>query len=575
MARQRKGKAQGTGGGSAGANAVTSTAAQDMLSAALQAASENISWSTSVAGSGLLAGFRTDCSGFVSWVLSKGGVNTGDATTVGLPSVAGMRPGIGSQVTVWNNATNAGPGGEGHVIINILGHWFESGGQVSPSKIRQMTTAEVQSELGVTSLTQLNSGRSPRDFVAFTPPIGGNKVGGSPVTSGAGAGTNLATVKSAAQAAGIPFNILWGVYGAESTFGTAYANDPNATTFGYFGLTSAGLWTPGMSFQQDAQTAAQLLSKLYAEHGNNWDAALMAYSGGGYGLAHVLQLAGSQAGKTAAGGTVPGGSGVPITRPGGQPTGQQPDTISPLFDAYSAEIDQPGFVPRQSVATGETQFTGWLGDLGSELENEAPWGKNPFDLGKGGAPGQIKSLFDNVSGGINSTADFLKWIAWIFHPRNILRGIEALIGVGLMGAGMHAAISNLAAGAGASSSPTASGRSKPSGASGGTSPRPAARRAARGGSGRPPRRIVRTAALNVAARTPAGAAAKGVAKSRAKSRGRRQAYSDLVGREAKQAEARGRSSVINRDLTKRQRSLARARAKGKDVRRKPTTGNRS
>lgn len=568
----KKGKTQGQGGGVGGANNVTSTAAQDMLAAALQASNANIAWSTAVATSGLLAGFRTDCSGFASWLLSKGGVNVGDATTVTMPS--SLQRGIGSQVTYWINSNGADIGGDGHVIENILGHWFESGGEASPSKIRQMTTSEVMAELGVSSMTQLNSGVSPRQFVAYTPPLGGNKVGGSPVTSGAGAGTNLATVKAAAQGAGIPFTILWGVYGAESAFGTAYTNDPGAQTFGYFGLTSAGLWTPGMSFQQDAQTAAQLLAKLYKENGDNWNSALLAYSGNSYGLAHVQQLAGSQAGATAGGATTPGG-GNGITRPGGQPTGQQEDTISPLFDAYSAEIDQTGYVPTQEVAQGQTQFTSWLGDLGSDLEHEGDdiWKIGPGYLLKHGPeaiPGAASSLFDNVAGGINSTEDFIKWVAWIFHPRNILRVVEGLIGLGVMGAGAHIAISN-AGPSSSSSSGGSSGRSKGSGA---TTPRAPARSRSGAGSGGSRRTIVRTVSTSVAARTPVGRVAKAASKAKAKDRGKRQAYKDLVGREAKQAEARGRSSVINRDLTRRQRSLAKSRARGKDVRRKPSTGAR-
>lgn len=41
---------------------------------------------------------------------------------------------------------------------------------------------------------------------------------------------------------------------------------------------------------------------------------------------------------------------------------------------------------------------------------------------------------------ITSPLDFLKFIAWIFHPRNILRGVEFLVGFVLMIFGMQAAL---------------------------------------------------------------------------------------------------------------------------------------
>src|SRR5215469_15705073 len=42
-----------------------------------------------------------------------------------------------------------------------------------------------------------------------------------------------------------------------------------------------------------------------------------------------------------------------------------------------------------------------------------------------------------VAGGIGSSLDFLKWIAWIFHPNNILRAVEFLTGLVLMFYGMQ------------------------------------------------------------------------------------------------------------------------------------------
>lgn len=48
-------------------------------------------------------------------------------------------------------------------------------------------------------------------------------------------------------------------------------------------------------------------------------------------------------------------------------------------------------------------------------------------------------VFSAIGDSINSTADFLKLIAWLFHPRNILRGVEFMVGLVLMIFGLHAA----------------------------------------------------------------------------------------------------------------------------------------
>ena len=70
----------------------------------------------------------TDCSGFVSWVLDQVDPGFGSQTTVTLPDQPGILPGVGQYVTMWDRPL---PGNSGHVIINILGTWFESGGNSS------------------------------------------------------------------------------------------------------------------------------------------------------------------------------------------------------------------------------------------------------------------------------------------------------------------------------------------------------------------------------------------------------------------------------------------------------------
>jgi hypothetical protein len=66
-----------------------------------------------------------DCSGFVSAVLHAGGYLTAPVDTTALPSQAGMVSGPGQNVTVYDRALS---GQNGHVIIDINGQFYESGG---------------------------------------------------------------------------------------------------------------------------------------------------------------------------------------------------------------------------------------------------------------------------------------------------------------------------------------------------------------------------------------------------------------------------------------------------------------
>jgi cell wall-associated NlpC family hydrolase len=66
-----------------------------------------------------------DCSGFVSAVLHAGGYLNQPVDTTALPNQAGMEAGPGQYVTVYDRAL---PGQSGHVIIEINGQFYESGG---------------------------------------------------------------------------------------------------------------------------------------------------------------------------------------------------------------------------------------------------------------------------------------------------------------------------------------------------------------------------------------------------------------------------------------------------------------
>jgi cell wall-associated NlpC family hydrolase len=81
-------------------------------------------WGGGHGGWGPQAGY--DCSGFVSAVLHAGGYLSQPADTTSLPDQAGIESGPGQYVTIYDRAQ---PGDSGHVIIEVNGQFYESGGQ--------------------------------------------------------------------------------------------------------------------------------------------------------------------------------------------------------------------------------------------------------------------------------------------------------------------------------------------------------------------------------------------------------------------------------------------------------------
>jgi cell wall-associated NlpC family hydrolase len=67
-----------------------------------------------------------DCSGFVSAVLHAGGYLSSPQDTATLPSAPGIEQGPGQYVTIYDRDA---AGEQGHVIIEIDGQFYESGGQ--------------------------------------------------------------------------------------------------------------------------------------------------------------------------------------------------------------------------------------------------------------------------------------------------------------------------------------------------------------------------------------------------------------------------------------------------------------
>jgi cell wall-associated NlpC family hydrolase len=74
---------------------------------------------------GAAASGGLDCSGFVSAVLRSGGFINGPVTTEGFAGQPGIASGAGRYVTIYDR-TGCGP--NEHVIVNINGRFYESGG---------------------------------------------------------------------------------------------------------------------------------------------------------------------------------------------------------------------------------------------------------------------------------------------------------------------------------------------------------------------------------------------------------------------------------------------------------------
>ncbi|MDQ6776200.1 MAG: lytic murein transglycosylase, partial [Actinomycetota bacterium] len=96
-----------------------------MHAVALAVDGEPYIWGGGHGGWGIQPGY--DCSGFVSAVLHAAGYLTVPVTTQTLPSQPGILPGPGRYVTIFDR-TNGGSADADHMIMDINGQWWESGG---------------------------------------------------------------------------------------------------------------------------------------------------------------------------------------------------------------------------------------------------------------------------------------------------------------------------------------------------------------------------------------------------------------------------------------------------------------
>ena len=186
-----------------------------------------------------------------------------------------------------------------------------------------------------------------------------------------------------------------------------------------------------------------------------------------------------------------------IVRPGGPETG--PSGAETEFAAY-------------------TQDAGWYFNPlvpvplpfkvpGPQLNIPIP---NPLDIFKGAAAA------------VKDTGTFLQWIAWLFHPKNVLRAVEFVTGLTILGFGLHTLLAVY------KDAPQT-----------GAAPRAAQR--------------VRTAAGEAVSMTPVGRAAR---VTRARKAGKRAARRGIRETEAKAAARKGRAQE-----TKRQAKASQKRGK--------------
>ncbi len=117
--------ASGVAGATTGTSADAPAQVQAMVNEADSLIGKPYVYGGGHSGWGPQAGY--DCSGFVSAVLHAGGYLSEPQTTQGLPDQPGIESGPGQYVTIYDR--NTGPTNNEHVIIEINGQFYESGGE--------------------------------------------------------------------------------------------------------------------------------------------------------------------------------------------------------------------------------------------------------------------------------------------------------------------------------------------------------------------------------------------------------------------------------------------------------------
>jgi hypothetical protein len=195
-------------------------------------------------------------------------------------------------------------------------------------------------------------------------------------------------VTAAGKKHGVPPNLLWGVYGVETSHGSNISTS-SAGAKGAFQFIESTAHSYGYpytnahdekTFTAQADVAAKYLSDLYREHGS-WDAAIKAYSGGGYGY----QQAKAQGKMSSKGSTL-------------------------FSDVFGFEL-----------FPGETEW---------DKKAQAAVGNPP-------SPGEVVSGVESVVTGLTNTVDSTgKFLKAITEPETWLRVAEGVGGMVLLAMGL-------------------------------------------------------------------------------------------------------------------------------------------
>lgn len=388
----------------------------EALAAAERAASAGIPYSTAIQTSGLLRGFRSDCSGFVDYILAKSGYSVGGDTTVSFPSA--MLRGQGT-ITLWDRPQ---PGQLGHVIIDIAGHWFESGGMLGkgPSAI---TPQEAAAELGVSNISQLGSGATPRGFIPLHPrstgAAGATSITGSTVVHGSLAKLWMSVGGNPGLA-----DTMAAIAMAESGGQVGAVGGPNSDgTYDY------GLWQINSSHSQYHKTLLLTVPQYNAKAAvaierSQGLKAWTTYTSGAY-KKYLGGAANAQySGKASSAGT---------TRPGGESSSAPAPPPAYLTD-YQTLVDTSGSTPPPGTDFTVFGLKGLAGTL-SDILNPALWLAGQATHGVG-------TLEHDVSQGVTDVTHAFDIILQVLNPYNWLRAVEFLTGLGMMGYGINMMIKN-------------------------------------------------------------------------------------------------------------------------------------
>lgn len=222
------------------------------------------------------------CAAFASWIWYTAGIH--QLTSVpGVSDHAGLTLPVGTQALAdWGEQNDlVDPKPQPGDIIIYAGYSHTGVVETVSSSGQLLTSIEGN---WADSVSRVTNGERDSVMEFISPPDAAptSGAGGGTVTSTGAYSQDLAYVQAASARYKVPVWIEWGIAGAESTWGKGGSN--------LFGLLAAAGGVNVSDWQEASMQSAKTMAGLKAQDGS-WGAAMKAYSGGDYGLAHVKQLA--------------------------------------------------------------------------------------------------------------------------------------------------------------------------------------------------------------------------------------------------------------------------------------------